>query len=168
MEVDRWRDLPALAGNGHQRQLMSSSPRFSVCSHQYRIVASTTGAELLEECRALLRQHDMSRLAALALSDRERAGVGVEVMHLEGHELAKTGAGLEGGLREESKIWITPVDQPLCLVDLQIAYSRHIDVLERCHPRPFRVRRNLAVAPGSIECGPQDNHRPIRRCFPCT
>ena len=45
--------------------------------------ARTTGAVLMEEARALLRQHDMARLAALGFANRDCNGIRVEVLYLE-------------------------------------------------------------------------------------
>ena len=86
--------------------------------------------EMAEECSALLRQHHMARLAALALPDRQCAGVGIEVAHFQPRKLAVAAAGFQAGTHQRAKIWFARVDEPLCLCDCEIAHTRHLDLLE--------------------------------------
>ena len=70
-----------------------------------------------EESSTFLRQHHMARLAALALPDRQRAGVGIEVAHFQLGKLAVAAAGFQPGAHQRAKIWFARVDEPLCLRD---------------------------------------------------
>src|SRR4029077_16072565 len=85
---------------------------------------------LAEECRALVGQNDMTNLAGLAPTDGNRAGVRVEVLHLEPHQLAVAGAGLERGAHQRPEIRIAGVDQPLGFGDRQVTHPRHLDIFE--------------------------------------
>jgi hypothetical protein len=65
VEADRGYDPGMLTGFAHRPALLRLLPRRAVGMAEHWFAARTTGAVLMEEARALLRQHDMARLAAL-------------------------------------------------------------------------------------------------------
>src|SRR5262249_38451902 len=165
MEANRRRDLCPLAGGGHQRTLMPSPPRLTICLHEHRGMSGPAGADLGEELRALFSQYGMTGSARLARPDRERPGIGVEVVHLQRHYLAEPCAGLKRGLHEQAEIGITRIDQALRFGDGEVSNASGVDVLEGPDPRPRRIRWHLTFAPCVVERGLQDGQRAIRRRF---
>jgi hypothetical protein len=65
----------------------------AVAEHQFMPITART--MISEECRALVRQHHVTRLAALALPDRQRIGIGIEVAHFQLCTLAVAAAGFQ-------------------------------------------------------------------------
>ena len=57
----------------------------------------------LGKSRALVRQHHMARLAALALPDGQRIGIGIEVAHFQLRKLAVAAAGFQPSAHQRAK-----------------------------------------------------------------
>src|SRR5215472_1313427 len=113
-------------------------------------MAGATGTDLFEERLAFFGENNVARLAALARLDCHRAGVRVEVVDLQRHKLAETGAGFERGLYQQAEVGIAAVDKPLRLGDGQIANARGVDLLEWSNARPFCVRGDLSLPPRHV------------------
>ena len=56
-------------------------------------------------------------------------------------------------MNEWAKLGVCSIDEAFAFIGRQTAYHRRINILERAHPPPFVIARDLALFPGVIECG---------------
>jgi hypothetical protein len=117
VEADRRLDPGALTGFSHWPRLLRPLPRAAIAVAEHQFMPTTARTMISEECRALVRQHHMARLAALALPDRQRIGIGIEVAHFQLCKLAVAAAGFQPSAHQRAKFWIARVDQSLRLRD---------------------------------------------------
>src|SRR5262249_61908356 len=117
VEADCRLDLAVHARLSHRPRLLRLLPRaaIAVAEHQSMPVAARTMTP--EESGTLLRQHHMARFAALALPDRQRAGVGIIVRDREPDQLAIPAAGFQTCAHQRAEFWIAGIHQPLRLSD---------------------------------------------------
>src|SRR6516162_1500196 len=127
-------DLGARAGFLHRSRLVGPRPRAAVVAAEHRFAAGAPGGALPKKRSTLLRQHHMAWLAGLALSDRQRAGIRVEVADLQPDQLAITTSGLQPAAYQQAEVGITRIQHPLSLRDRQIPHARHVELLERSEP----------------------------------
>ena len=76
VKADTGRDLCPYDGFSHRTKLVRNAP----LPAEHRFVAGAPGSEPFEKFSAFIREDDMARFAALGLTDRQRAGVMVEVV----------------------------------------------------------------------------------------
>ena len=87
----------------------------------------------------------MPGLAALALPDKDRSRIRIEIANTQATELAISATGKQSGLDEIPEIALRGINQPAHLVLCEIAQSRRLDLAKRLHRPPCGVRGNLAV-----------------------
>src|SRR5580704_526009 len=104
----------------------------------------------------------MASAAALARANMQRACIGIEVADLQCGQLPEAAAGEQRRLDELSKLSVRRLDQSLAFIDVQIADPGRIGFLEWLDPPPGVVRRNFALAPGSVERGLKNRQGTIR------
>src|SRR5262249_28120370 len=75
VETDSRRDLRSYDGFSHRTKLMRNAPLLA--EHQF--VPGAPGSESFEKFSAFIREYDVAGVVALALADRQRAGVSVEI-----------------------------------------------------------------------------------------
>ena len=93
VEADPGLDLAVRARLSHRPRLLRLLPRAAIAVTEHQFMPTAARTMTPEESGTLLRQHHMARLAALALPDRQRAGVGIEVAHFQLRKLAVAAAG---------------------------------------------------------------------------
>src|SRR6516162_1703126 len=62
-------------GFSHRTKLMRNAP----LPAEYRFIPGAPGSESFEKFSAFIREYDVAGFVALALADRQRAGVSVEI-----------------------------------------------------------------------------------------
>jgi hypothetical protein len=103
MKVE-WRfDFGASARLCHRPQLMTLAPHRAVGFKEHWLATRAVDANLLEEGRTVIGQHDMARFAGLTDADRDSAVVSIEVIHRKPNELAIAGTCFERGTNEIPK-----------------------------------------------------------------
>src|SRR5262245_7635464 len=117
MEADRGLDLGAHTRLSHRPRLFRLLPRAATAVAEHQFMSAAPRTMTPEESGPLVCQHYMARLAALALPDRQRAGVRIEVTNLEPDQLAVAAAGFQPGARQQAEFWIAGIHQPLRLSD---------------------------------------------------
>src|SRR5215831_15628628 len=75
VETDSRRDLRTNDGFSHRTKLMRNAPLLA----EHRFVPGAPGSESFEKLSAFIREYDVAGFIALALADRQRAGVSVEI-----------------------------------------------------------------------------------------
>ena len=123
-------NLRVFAGFSHAAYLVGLCPWLSVRPGKDQGGAFTAHGEPREERLAFFREHDVAGSTALACADCNRGGVGVEVGHLQPHQLTIAASRRQGGLDEGTEVGIASVNKPPRLGHRQIANAGGIDILE--------------------------------------
>src|SRR5829696_1871316 len=103
----------------------------------------------------------MARLIGLALSNRDGARVGVEVVDLETDELAIPRTRLQGGLDDGPECRLARVYEAPSFSNRQVLDPRRINSAKWLHLAPCRVRGELAVIERVVQRGLQDREYPV-------
>jgi hypothetical protein len=151
MKVDRGIDFAAAARLVHRPQLMTLAPHRAVFFEQHWLATRAVKANLLEEGRTVIGQHDVARLAGLADADRDSAIVLIEVIHCKPNELAIAGTRFQRGTSEISKDGVASLQQTPAFGNCEIAHAGGISSLEWLDLPPFLIRRRFVFAPGQVE-----------------
>ncbi len=85
---DGRRDCRARDSFRHRPLLVGMLPGCTRAAGEHRLVTAASGAVLTKECSTLVGQDNVARLAVLAPADGDRAGVRIEIVHLEPRQLA--------------------------------------------------------------------------------
>lgn len=133
MKVDRGLDLGVPAGLDDRVQLMALAPGPPVGLEEHQLAPQATSAELCKEGCTLIGQDDMARLAGLADTDRDGAGIPVEVINPKTNELAITGTGFQGRPNQLSKRGVATTQQTLTLGKREIAEKQKYPVESAVH-----------------------------------
>src|SRR6516162_1867989 len=104
--------LCALGGFFHWATLLARGPTRTISALKHQFVPGSTSAHLAEELRPLGRQHDVSRLPALAFADRHGAGIDIEVLYFQPDQLAKPAAAFQRRTYQRAELRIGRIDQP--------------------------------------------------------
>ena len=75
VEADGGRDLRPYDGFSHRTKLMRNAP----LPAEHRLIPGAPGSESFEKFSAFIREYDVAGFVALALADRQRARVSVEI-----------------------------------------------------------------------------------------
>src|SRR5262249_43500765 len=110
-------------------------------------------------------QDHVPHLVALALPDRERTGIPIEIVHPERREISEPRAGCEPRLYQQPEPTLTGVNEPLCFGNVEVADAGTIDALKPLDSRPCRIGRSLTVPPCHVQRGFQDGECPVCRCL---
>src|SRR5262245_47126650 len=115
----------------HWPVLVAPDPCRTVGLAQHALAAVPARTKLGKERPPLVVQHDVTRLAGLALADRQRFGIGVIVGDAQRDQLAVTAAAVQRGLYQRAKVRLAYVDQPGGFRDREKARAACINRLER-------------------------------------
>src|SRR5204863_1431612 len=107
-------------------RLISRSPWRAVSPCEHEGVTGAAARPFLEERYAFIAQFNVARLAALALTNGDRAGIGIEIAGHQPAQFAVSRASHKRGLNEQPKVRIRSVDQSLRFGDSEIALPRPV------------------------------------------
>src|SRR5262249_41926464 len=158
MKADSGRDLCSYDGFSHRTKLMRNAP----LPAEHRFTPGAPGSESFEKFSAFIREYDVAGFVALALADRQHAGVSVAICDFKAASLAVPAAGLQRRLHQGAEFGSASDDEPPGLRDRQIANTRRVDAAEGLHFAPSGVRRDKVIMKGVVERSPQD--RPSAIC----
>src|SRR5262249_13644624 len=106
----------------------------------------------------------MPRLAALALPDRQRPRVGVEIVNPQPCTFLVTRTGFERRPHQAPKVRITGTQQSLAFGDREIADACSVGAGKWLDATPGLIARDLLIVEREVERGLEDGEGPISTC----